>query len=471
MPKELKFIIKNKKVLLTLIIIALIPTLYISLFIGSFWNSYDKTDTLKVSIVNKDTGINKNSKNFNLGEDLSKELKKRTDLDFQLVSEIQALSNLKEGKSIGTILIPKDTSKRASEVLEGKPHKIEIETNVNPAASYSAGQIAKNANYLIVENIEKELRSKYLDQIFDSMNNSRDGYNNISKSLGELSYYQDHLIKTNQNLGSLMAQNIYTPISDMEILNKNITDGMRAEKAKIEKLKYAIDENKKNGDDFHFNVKNKEILNDPVDIKENNLSNINKYGEALFPYMGSVSLFLGAIAFSAAYPLRKQIKKGESSSKQILGKMLLYIFQGSIAAILLCCLMIFLFKMSIDNLSHFIIISILWSIVSISVTSFLTLFLDKVGLFLSIVILILQLSSSEGVFPITLSGQFYQFINIISPMTYAISGLRQSIYSGFLRYDIHFIITLFIIIIAVVIFLQFLVIKWFKKFDRPPFQL
>ncbi|WP_449126139.1 YhgE/Pip domain-containing protein (plasmid) [Staphylococcus chromogenes] len=471
MPRELKFIMKNKKVLLTLIIIALIPTLYISLFIGSFWNSYDKTGTLKVSIVNKDTGISKNNKPFNLGEDLSKELEKRKDLDFQLVSEKQALSNLKEGKSIGTILIPKDTSKHASEILEGKPHKVEIETQVNPAASYSASQIAKNANYLIVGNIEKQLRSKYLERIFDSMNNSRDGYKNISKNLGELSYFQNHLISSNQKLSELMAQNIYTPISDMEVLNKNITDGLRAEKAQIEKLKYAIDENTKNSDNSYFGAKNKEILNKPVEIKESNLSDINKYGEALFPYMGSVSLFLGAIAFSAAYPLRKQIKKGESTSKQILGKTLLYILQGSMAATLLSCLMIFLFKMHIENLFQFIIISVLWSIVSVSITSFLTLFLDKVGLFLSIVILILQLSSSEGVFPITLSDNFYQFINIISPMTYAVSGFRQSIYSGFLRYDVHFIIALFIIIIVVTIFLQFLVIKWFEKLERPPFQL
>ncbi|MFQ3905307.1 hypothetical protein ABLV94_06110 [Staphylococcus sp. Mo2-7] len=67
---------------------------------------------------------------------------------------------------------------------------------------------------------------------------------------------------------------------------------------------------------------------------------------------------------------------------------------------------------------------------AITITSFLALFLDRIGLFLSMLLLILQLSSSEGMFPIELSDSFFRWIHPFSPMSYAIQGYREAIFTN-----------------------------------------
>ncbi|MFX3724966.1 hypothetical protein ACJBP2_10165, partial [Streptococcus suis] len=43
------------------------------------------------------------------------------------------------------------------------------------------------------------------------------------------------------------------------------------------------------------------------------------------------------------------------------------------------------------------------------------------------IILLLQLGSSAGTYPIELSPRFFQVIQLYLPMTYSVSGLRQTV--------------------------------------------
>ncbi|MCE5155033.1 YhgE/Pip family protein [Staphylococcus hyicus] len=403
---------------------------------------------------------------------MNERVRKNNKFNFKFVSEETALENLKGGESIGTIIIPKNTSKKASEILGGNPKRIEIITQTNPASSYSVSQMAESANNLIVNSVENNLRSKYLEQIFKSINDSHKGYENISSSLGNLSSFQNQIIAANDNLSASISHNITFPdTGQLLTYNNKITENMILENGKINELKNEIDSNVNKSKAFNFKNINEEVLNNPVKVSKNNLTKIDSYGETLIPYMGCASLFIGAIAFSASYPLRAQILKDNSALRQTIGKLLLYILQGSVSSVILSCLIMFIFKMPIDNIPRFIFISILWSIVAISITSFLALLLDKAGVFLSMILLIFQLSSSEGMFPIALSGKFFQVLNPILPMTYAIDGFRQAIYTNVTIYHFYYIVALLLVCIFVLMILQFLVIKWFKNMKKLPFHI
>lgn len=52
---------------------------------------------------------------------------------------------------------------------------------------------------------------------------------------------------------------------------------------------------------------------------------------------------------------------------------------------------------------------------------------NRFGSFASLIILLLQLGSSAGTYPIELSPRFFQVIQPYLPMTYSVSGLRQTI--------------------------------------------
>lgn len=142
MFNELKFIKNNKMLIVALIAIGLLPLIYVALFVGSIWNPYDKTDQLKISIVNEDKAATLQGKKINIGDEVVSKLKDNKKFDFQEVSKDTAKKQLKNGKAIGTIIIPEDASKNATTLLNKNPKKIELETQVNPGSSYTGSQAA-----------------------------------------------------------------------------------------------------------------------------------------------------------------------------------------------------------------------------------------------------------------------------------------------------------------------------------------
>ena len=49
--------------IVALIAIGLLPLIYVALFVGSIWDPYNKTDHLKISIVNHDKSATLQGKN------------------------------------------------------------------------------------------------------------------------------------------------------------------------------------------------------------------------------------------------------------------------------------------------------------------------------------------------------------------------------------------------------------------------
>lgn len=55
---------------------------------------------------------------------------------------------------------------------------------------------------------------------------------------------------------------------------------------------------------------------------------------------------------------------------------------------------------------------------------------DRYGAFASLLMLLLQVGSSGGSYPIELSGKFFQTLHPYLPMSYVVSGLRETISLG-----------------------------------------
>jgi len=474
MFNEFKFIFKNKMLIVSLIAIALIPLIYVALFVGSIWDPYDKTDQLEISIVNQDESAKLNGKEITIGDDLVNELKDNKDFKFQEVSRGKASDELKKGSTVGTIIVPKDASKNATTLLDEKPKKINLETQVNPGSSYTGSQTAQKAIDSVTETIKDDIRENYLDEIFASTKKSQDGYRDTSDALGQMSDAESQLISGNQQVSDglqQLAPSVGQPAQQLLSGNEQVTDGLNQLKANNDQLKAKLDEAITSQQDASFESENEKALNNVTTVDENNPTEADKYGETIVPYMASVSLFVGAVSFSAIYPLRKTLNKNVLSIKQTLGKFLLYLLQGSLSALFMSSWVIFVFNMSIDNVGEFLLVSFLWAIAAITITTFLGLFLDRIGLFLSMLLLILQLSSSEGMFPIEMSADFFRWIHPFSPMSYAIQGYREAIFTNAGHFDFSFIVFILSVIIIGMMFLQFLVLLWFNKREKVPFSV
>jgi yhgE/pip C-terminal domain len=96
----------------------------------------------------------------------------------------------------------------------------------------------------------------------------------------------------------------------------------------------------------------------------------------------------------------------------------------------LMLIMVYCLGLTPDYPGHFIGAVYLTSFAYISIVSLLVIVLDNPGRFLAMVLLVLQLGSSEGTFPIQTTNGFFQAVNPLVPMTYSIRALRQAISGG-----------------------------------------
>ena len=168
----------------------------------------------------------------------------------------------------------------------------------------------------------------------------------------------------------------------------------------------------------------------PVKSEVTEKGNVPNYGYALSPYVLSLSLFVGALVLNVIYPIRKTFSEQESAIRWWLSKASVAGVAAFMQATILMLVMMFFLGLTPEHPAHFIGAIYLTSFAYMSIVSLLVIVLDNPGRFLAMVLLVLQLGSSEGTFPIQTANGFFQEINPLVPMTYSIRALRQAISGG-----------------------------------------
>ena len=168
----------------------------------------------------------------------------------------------------------------------------------------------------------------------------------------------------------------------------------------------------------------------PVKSETTKQGDVPNYGYALAPYVLSLSLFVGAIALNIIYPIRKTFAEQENAFRWWLAKASVTGVAAFVQATILMLIMVYCLDLVPDHPVNFIGAIYLTSFVYMSIVSLLVIVLDNPGRFLAMVLLVLQLGSSEGTFPIQTANGFFQAVNPLVPMTYSIRALRQAISGG-----------------------------------------
>lgn len=168
----------------------------------------------------------------------------------------------------------------------------------------------------------------------------------------------------------------------------------------------------------------------PVKAEETQNGEVPNYGFALSPYVLSLGLFVGALVFNVIYPVRRFFGEPRNAVSWWAAKMSVAGLVAVGQAVVLDVIMVAGLGLRPDNPGMFVIASLVTSFTYMSVISLLALALDNVGRFIAMILLVLQLGSAGGVFPIVLSSGFFQAVNPFVPMTYSIYAYREAISSG-----------------------------------------
>ncbi|MBP1756088.1 MAG: yhgE [Firmicutes bacterium] len=189
---------------------------------------------------------------------------------------------------------------------------------------------------------------------------------------------------------------------------------------------------------------------EPARIEAQPINAVPNYGTAFAPYFLSLSLWVGAlIMFVGIYlDTEGKFKILTSASEHRLARSFIYLLIGFAQAIALALALQFSLGLNVTNPSMFYLACCLVSMVFISIVQFLMVHLKDLGKFLSIVILILQLTSCGGTFPMETIPKFFKVLYPYMPMTYSV-GLFKDAISGKVTKDTVYNTTILIAILVV----------------------
>lgn len=200
----------------------------------------------------------------------------------------------------------------------------------------------------------------------------------------------------------------------------DLKDGANTLKTGLEDGQKTIDENK--GDDAVY-----EMISSPVKSNETKISNVENNGHAMAAYMMCVGLWVLCIAFCIMYPLTEhhgEIKSGFSWWLSKAG--IAYLVALVSAYAMIGSLQFFLHFEPTELLNTFLVAGIT-AIAFMSILYFFNVWLGKVGSFLMLIFMVVQLAGSAGTYPIEISGDFVATIHKWLPFSYAVDAFRGTI--------------------------------------------
>ncbi len=613
-------IAKDKKVLLSVLVLLLIPVLYSATFLWAFWDPYNQMDRLPVAVVNLDEGTVQEGKNVNLGAELVEKLRDNKSFNWRLVNLEEAQNGMEENRYYMMVKIPSDFSRKATTALEDHPDLPKLVYMPNESYNFLAAQIGETAVRKIKEEVSKSIREEYVTLLLDGFDKLADGLKQAGQSahelhqgtreveagvdsleqhlqkaaegskslkegaealtaaygqihqgiqethegtkqladgatqlqegttrlldgarksqagmtqlgqqLGQASQGIDQLEKSSRQLTQGMmllarqhpelandpaftalyqgSQSLHDGIQELGAATRqlakgadqladgqaqladgieqfhghlrNLDDGVRQllqgeeqllqgsgkfqeslarfkDGASVladgssrlqqgarslhegmrqlaegsgtlsEKLSESIEETS----NANNHPENRAMIADPVQMDIEKIHEVPNYGTGLTPYFLSLGLYIGALVLSIILPMRDPAVFPRSGSSWFFSKFLLFLLIGLLQAAIACLVLLYGLGVPVKSVPKFFFFTAITSLCFVTLIQFLVTTLDQPGRFLAILILILQLTSSAGTFPLEVLPPALQQMYAWLPMSYTVAGFKAVISSG-----------------------------------------
>jgi len=194
--------------------------------------------------------------------------------------------------------------------------------------------------------------------------------------------------------------------------------------------------------------KNAEILSNPLSLSKTDNDQVPINGIAMAPYMISVALFVAAISTNMIFTKLPSGRHPESRWAWLKSRAEI----NGIIAVLAGILVyggVHLIGLTANHEMKTFILIILTSLVFMSMVTALTTWNSRIGAFFSLILLLLQLASSAGTYPLALTNDFFRVISPWLPMSYSVSGLRQTIsMTGNIHHQVIFLAFILVLFIC-----------------------
>ena len=424
---EIKHIFKNKWRIITFILMLFTPFIYGFLYMNAFWSPFQHVSNLKIGIVDRNQ--------TDMSNKLTNTIVKN---NITIANQIYKLKKVKDNKNSKNLV---DSGEYAAILEIPKEFKKGIE---------SISNVFQENIGIIYKTIEKPIQEKYKsikeiieDKKFPETNSWKIGFKPNSKistnyimnefkknAKGKLLFYNS--FKHNYLKGEITnflgeSLDLYFNIisNPLYFYTNKIID-------KIDKITGISKKDiKKIKDEFHKVIKsfipNKNDINKLLDLRRTTSKLVNTYGFGLSPYFISIALWAGSLTMGLIIKNKRYIKT-EGTLKHYFGKWLVWIFAGIIQSLIL------LISITLQGVNlgwkyqwELFLFVIFCSIIFVSIVQAVSYSFrySDLGEFAIIILLIIQLISCSGTFPVEMQNIVFRIISPVIPFTYVIEIIRE----------------------------------------------
>lgn len=340
------------------------------------------------------------------------------DSNTQILAEKSALlsagaSNLENG--MGTLLV-------GQKELQGGLHQLEEGTNalVTGSTELSAGQTTFESGM--------ELFQQKLSGASNGAQKISDGTNGLVSGVTELSE---------------ASKTIASSASQLQEGSDKIVDGNNRLLDGSNELSTKLAEGADKASSVDATDKTFDMMAQPVEVKEKKVNEVSNYGTGFAPYFLSLGLFVGALLLSIVFPLKEPASIPKSGLNWFISKFSIIGVVGVLQGIVAATVLLLGLGLQVESIFYFYFFTIITSITFVALIQLLVTTLGDPGRFVAIIVLILQLTTSAGTFPLELIPNALQPFNSLLPMTYSVQGFKAVISSGDFSFMWHNVYILF----------------------------
>ena len=223
---------------------------------------------------------------------------------------------------------------------------------------------------------------------------------------------------------------LYNGVLSLKAGTSKLNSGANTLKDGIDTAKDGVDDSVK---DTNKQLKALDGLADyaeePASVKTEFVQPVENYGSAFAPYFMGLSLWVGGlmIFFGIYLDYTKKIKSLTKDGKSFRKKCLAFGGISAAQGVALAFIIKFALGIVVNNFAMLIGSCVLVSLCFMLIIQFFIMYTGNVGKFISLLLLILQLTSCAGTFPLETQNGFFQFINKLLPMTYSTQLFKEAI--------------------------------------------
>ena len=195
----------------------------------------------------------------------------------------------------------------------------------------------------------------------------------------------------------------------------------------------------------------------PVKAKNVEYSHVDNNGHAMAPYMMSVGLFVACMAFTLMYPLMEKNEEVKSGLQWWLSKVTVMAAVSIAQAVIMVAVLMGINGLEPHYVGKTFGMAVLASMAFMSLICFGEMLLNRVGSYVMLVFMVVQLGAAGGTYPLDMAPHFYTVLHKYMPFSYTVHAFRHTLsMDGQIGQDIAVFVGILVVsTLATIIFYRF----------------